>query len=74
MTTLDETKAKADELGQMQNTILDLLNKCVIEYKSYSEFSTIKMGLSNAFKEINSIRLKVVIGDKPEKKEEKNGN
>jgi len=66
MTEVEIMKQKADELGQMQNMVLDLLTKLLRNYKDYSEVSTIKMGLSNAFKEINSIRLKIITGDEPE--------
>lgn len=74
-TTNGSAKNKAEELGTMQNTVLELLSKIIQDYKVYPETHSIKMSLSSAFKELNSIRLKVVVGDDPnaDKKESNAG-
>lgn len=58
-----ETEKKVEELSQMQEQLLQMLGKMESDYKTYPEYNTIKMGLSNCIKELNAIRVKVVVKD-----------
>jgi hypothetical protein len=49
------------ELGEIEQNLLEILSTMESTYKEYPEYNTIKMGLTSAFKEINAIRIKLVV-------------